>query len=497
MISTLVFGGMMSLHAYYHIICKIIFIACWWMLILFLNVNSWISYFNTKWTYYTLQLEWEKIINSKYSEITQQSNWYIVNNNRYGNLTFIFILFSVIHFCGFIFQLLSEILFGHNPDNNNMYNHPIITTTSNQYFIFLHIVLTIIIQIPFILFYIIIVCKTKSIKDIFYVYWENQIKSKFIVSLITVYISINLLNYFTDNVQICTLVMVPLVILILFGMSYVSTFGIMNKNKSNFYTERGLYGGRSTTAMCKEDHIAVELKLAKLRKRVCKINSSQITMEQILSSKKPLNLFMNHISKEYSTECLLSYIEFSQFQQYLLQQMRHECEYLDKPIILYDTPSDIPMSHIIVHDDDDNDEIINCAKMKARKLYNKYIKFEADYEINIAGTLRHELEEKLSDKQKLLNNKDIGLKDLVKLFEKPRTEMLMLLNYSLARFKQTIDYGEILTFFGQKSNNIPNTPITTTISIGSNDRINEIRTPIPDDTPTAVANNNTQVVHYA
>ena len=135
--------------------------------------------------------------------------------------------------------------------------------------------------------------------------------------------------------------------------------------------------------------------------------------------------------------------------------------------------------------------------MKARKLYNKYIKFEADYEINIAGTLRNELEEKLSDKQKLLNNKHIGLKDLVKLFEKPRTEMLMLLNYSLARFKQTIDYGEILTFFGQKSNNIPNTPITATISIGSNDRINEIRTPIPDDTPTAVANNNTQVVHYA
>merc|ERR1719300_1154244 len=47
--------------------------------------------------------------------------------------------------------------------------------------------------------------------------------------------------------------------------------------------------------------------------------SVRITLNQVLSNAQALNALMMHLSKEYSMELLLSYIEIDQFQKYVLQ----------------------------------------------------------------------------------------------------------------------------------------------------------------------------------
>ena len=70
-------------------ISMILFIICWWILLFFLTVKNWMIYFKYKWTYFTLQVNWQQIINPNISEELKKTNWYIRNNHKYGNLKYI------------------------------------------------------------------------------------------------------------------------------------------------------------------------------------------------------------------------------------------------------------------------------------------------------------------------------------------------------------------------------------------------------------------------
>ena len=74
------------------------------------------------------------------------------------------------------------------------------------------------------------------------------------------------------------------------------------------------------------------------------------------------------------------------------------------------------------------------AKMKAYKLYHKYIKVGSEFEINIPSRERLRLNDLLNDTEKVMSwnaNKE----DLLVLFEDCKKEMRVLQTFALARFK--------------------------------------------------------------
>ena len=156
--------------------------------------------------------------------------------------------------------------------------------------------------------------------------------------------------------------------------------------------------------------------------------------------------YIHYTLYRYSIECLASYIEVQQFQQYL---MRHTSEMVD----IINVHSDIPQSSIIANAllSAKDDDILQSVKLMAYKLYHKYIKIGATLEINISAKLRRKFEIILDDEQKLMNL-GINFDDLLLLFEQIKHEMILLLKYSHRRFQQKEEYRKMIHCL---SNNTP------------------------------------------
>ena len=80
-------------------------------------------------------------------------------------------------------------------------------------------------------------------------------------------------------------------------------------------------------------------------------------------------------------ECLLAYIEITQFQRYVLslgaRVLSAGDEHDEEIRELVEFPSNIPMSAIV-----ENDDVVipmDAAKMKAHALYNKYVRVGSEY----------------------------------------------------------------------------------------------------------------------
>ena len=159
---------------------------------------------------------------------------------------------------------------------------------------------------------------------------------------------------------------------------------------------------------------------------------NNIKLNQVLSQEKSLNLLMQHLAKEFSMECLLSLIEFLQWQEYILSKYDWFVPEMNNISIKYEIvlPQSIPRSEIIF-DNYDSD------KMKAYKLFQKYVAVGSQYEINISSQTRVELIRKMGNLQEWLRNDNIDDLYLFSLFNKCCVEMIRLLNGSFARFKQT------------------------------------------------------------
>ena len=148
----------------------------------------------------------------------------------------------------------------------------------------------------------------------------------------------------------------------------------------------------------------------------------------------------------YSMECLLSYIEIVQYQQYISKYIE------DKAILekydLQKFPSVVPQSEIIeqqevILNDYNADEALLCAKMKAHKLYEKYIKIGSEFEINISSKERKKISKIVSDLDSFLQSDEWKFKELLQIFEVSKKEMRILLNYSLKRFQLEDNQYEI------------------------------------------------------
>ena len=146
-------------------------------------------------------------------------------------------------------------------------------------------------------------------------------------------------------------------------------------------------------------------------------------------------------------EVLLSYIEFTQFQNYLTEIMDIKTKSKMKRI---EFPSNIPISAIIETKEsvktsaDGDDELIAAAKIKAYKLHNKYSRIGAEFEINISYAER----ERLNRIVATANSSDTTKNELFLMFEPANEAMMVFLKYSFSRFKASAAWNQrILPLF--------------------------------------------------
>ena len=147
-------------------------------------------------------------------------------------------------------------------------------------------------------------------------------------------------------------------------------------------------------------------------------------------------------------ECLLSYIEFTQYQQYLINNFIDELnQNIVNKINIVSFPSNVPISSII-STKQINDNPVSENKMKAFKLYKKYIECESEYEINISGEKRKKLDGIFGNVDNLINKyRNINNNDLLKCFNDSKETMKLLMLSSFHRFKQSDEFAQVQQIF--------------------------------------------------
>ena len=377
--------------------------SVWWSLYS-LILKNWFIYYKYHFTYYTIESEWLQLINSK---LSSNQNWFIKNSYKYGNISY------MSRIIGIPCIILASIC--------NLGAVLTIISLMNGSFLMLLLSLSLatIPCIPPALFYVFIVCKTPSFNDTFHIHWESKIHSKILLVWAVVFALTN------GSVMIDKHAMIfgsPILNALFFLLIYVSTTIIINKNVQNQHP-------------------------------VSKDDNGDATLKKVLSNQDSIHLFMIHLSKEYSMECLLSWIEFTQFQNYIEPQLNMDVPIQSTHLKNVDPtiPSTIPMSEIIETKENIptnvvctsvEDEKIYFAKIKAHKIYNKYIKVDSEFEINIHSSHRETVTNILHDLDFLISYY-ITMDDLCTLFEELKQEMMILLKWSLFRQRDS-KYADLL-----------------------------------------------------
>ena len=139
-------------------------------------------------------------------------------------------------------------------------------------------------------------------------------------------------------------------------------------------------------------------------------------------------------------ENLLAFIEFTQFQQYLKGEMNAENNDADVDPIKF--ANNIPTSLILEEKEDANDDILYDAKVKAYRIYGKYVAVGSEFEINVSYESRNKARKVLYDLDSLLKKKRVTANVLFKVFEDCRQEIWMLLIGSYGRFQRQPEFKE-------------------------------------------------------
>ena len=394
--------------------------SCYYFFYMLL-VKNWMIYYKYQWTYYTMQYKWSHIINSTSASTESDNNWYIVNNNKYGNLYYIYKLFGIIFF---IFYII-----GGGATSFAIYTKFDIIVCA----IVAAITMPIFAAIG--IFYFYLVKNTPYIDDAYKIHWESRTHAKLLL-LWAFCCTLTNASYLIFQDIHAFPVFGTLMNVTLFMMIFVST-AYLAKIQRDINTNTELVNP--------------------MRNNSVKV-SDQINIDNMLSNEAMIHAFMVHLSTEYSMECLLSYIEFSQYQKYVVNKMNmNDNEMRENDVELINMPDNIPISEIIednleqegvidgVNNDNNNssatfdDKFLDNAKIKAHKLYKKYIKTGCEFEINISSLERGKLFDLLDCMDSWMSY-NVNLKDLLMIFEDCKKEMRMLMSYALERFKRSTEF---------------------------------------------------------
>ena len=209
-----------------------------------------------------------------------------------------------------------------------------------------------------------------------------------------------------------------------------------------------------------------------------------ITLGNVLSHSKSLDLLMQQLGREFSMECLLSLIEFIQYQNYVWRYLNNfdifdgeKLAFLEKKKLIshkygINLPDNIPKSSIVhpqknvdimfdvennahlsekhhrrgkskIGNPNNDDRWVHDCKIKVYELYLKYIALGSDNEINISFRTRRSLIRLMKKKDIWMNNDTIDEETLFTIFNPSSVEMYQLIHGTLARFKNSHHFRKL------------------------------------------------------
>jgi len=333
-----------------------------------------------------------EISNNKWKNIItgiKSDNWFIKHKDTFGSWKWVTIFWMIVLvtiealLIGFLYQMTESIA------NGNVTLTIVMMISCS----ILHTTLTVILYI--------IIKKTPFLDDAFHISKEYRFHNKLLIAGIVL--------SFGSVVCICIAIIAKLSIIeaafdvcrwacfvysnigCLFIVS--STYWVINNNKNNISKNRGSF----------------------------------VSITDMLRNNDSLEMFAEHLVKEYNIELITSYIEFNQFISYLNEKCSIDLN--GHKIAIFS--ESIPKSQIVIQNNMDfSDDII---KDKAFKLYYKYIMDSSLYQINIPHQQIKEFDNYFGCPQRLMNA-NISPNDICSLYIACAKEMKHLLNESFSRF---------------------------------------------------------------
>ena len=381
-------------------------------------------YFDLNWYKYHLHSEWIDVINE---DIVHQ-NWFSKAKKTFGtfhyslNVTLVIILIS----CSI--NISSKFIF--NTDNFD-------------YVRFLDIILYLIPCLITIGLYF----NTPNILDFFYIKAEMRIVTIYLMIGLIVYFSLFMLSGYINNEFITGFLYVILGSCVFWGVIMIKLIYVITKIKS----EEALNIKHSTSTN----------------------DNSYKNMTEYLSKWDHFTMFVTHLAQEISIEIMTSIIEFLQFKERIYHEIEsidmltpnnnknelfvhekyplkllkeiphslivHNQEYRPKnskersrksifPSSFLSKSNKIEIENTTVNSSISHNKMNEIYKIMANKLYKKYCKIDAEFEINISHTQRNDLE-------RILNNNNINISKLYHSFNPIIDEMYDLMAKSFVRFQ--------------------------------------------------------------
>ena len=333
---------------------------------------------------------WKTLINN-----TVKDNWFINNKNKYGNKRFLNKI-AFIWIMSYVLLTIPSRIVTYILDSNNDSNGVL-----SVILLVIYGVIIIEVLVP-ILFMCYLYYKIRGFNDVFRIIY--QFKRNAGAALIgflmwaAVFVVLRNLNdntslfYYSMDCVLSLLSWIPFAII-----TYNDTFWVI-KNVIN-------------------------------ADKISKQKNIKVTLQNVLTNDTAINIFMNHLSQEFSMELLLCYLECNQYKTYVKNTLNIPIE-----TQLIQFPDTVPISHIITKYDTDPNITDPYIKIKyiASELYNKYVRIGSEYEININYHSRNKLINLIHDNNSFLN-RDVNDTQLLYLFDDCIKETLLLLGYSLSR----------------------------------------------------------------
>eukprot|EP00485_Elphidium_margaritaceum_P010420 CAMPEP_0202710256 /NCGR_PEP_ID=MMETSP1385-20130828/22258_1 /ASSEMBLY_ACC=CAM_ASM_000861 /TAXON_ID=933848 /ORGANISM="Elphidium margaritaceum" /LENGTH=397 /DNA_ID=CAMNT_0049369749 /DNA_START=299 /DNA_END=1492 /DNA_ORIENTATION=- len=158
-------------------------------------------------------------------------------------------------------------------------------------------------------------------------------------------------------------------------------------------------------------------------------------MKHCLGVNETLDLFVKQCCDEHCMECILSVIEFTQFKAKASEALDHDGDIkIDTNDFALELPDACPLSGIIQNNDGD-------LKAMASELYEKYIRRNSEWEINISYGLRRFYSTLLEDQNAWTANREYDApQQIFTLFDPCVQEMIVLVGPTFSRYTSSSQF---------------------------------------------------------
>eukprot|EP01084_Bolivina_argentea_P139994 246225_1 len=456
--------------AYYtSILVQYCILYCWvW--------RFWLLFFDVKWLNESLNVEWKRLINPKIGKV----NFFIDRRHDWGNKRWVLKRILIIVF------IASAIVIGLR------YKFDFAEIEDREWYG----------EIPYLIFFFtpfitlgIILWKIPNFDDNIFIVREMKAVTFVLFFIIFSWFMQEMVESTHENDENINIAVDAIFYIVIETCNFIciliTTAYVMNKVKLLLNEQQqSIYLGNSVqnpqTALTDEmaEYIQLNDDLIELQVDKNKDDENEISLFQVLSHAKAFDLLVNHVAKEFSIECLLSYVEFIQFKQYMYNHLKLNYsieEIKQKSLQLFEAihdrkgsfskteidvniynpndinslsferikfPSNVPRSHLI-YEDDINFETNNFkdrSKYKIYKLYCKYVKVGCELEINVSHRTRNALSSMIDHLDIWMNDnkyQDLDSIFLMHIFDKSIVQMIDLLKSSFSRFRQSNQFAKL------------------------------------------------------